>query len=93
WQAAREDAKEKAQKRLDDAKAKLTATEKRIKGDIDKFNADTKAKVEALDKQISTAAAEDKARLQKRIDDLKADRAVRSAKLKKAWELTQDALS
>lgn len=93
WQAAREETKAKAKKRLDDAKAKLTATEQRIKGDIDKFNADTKAKIEALEKQVSSAAAENKAKLQKRIDDLKADRAVRSAKLKEAWELTKDALS
>lgn len=93
WEAAKGEAKQKAQKRLDDAKAKLAATEKRIKGNIDKFNADTKAKIDALEKQIASASAENKARLQKRVDEMKADRAKRSAKLHQAWELTKQALS
>ncbi|ELY0895659.1 DUF1269 domain-containing protein [Pseudomonas aeruginosa] len=92
WEASKAEAKEKAKKRLDNAKAKLAATEKRIRDNIDKFNAETKAKVDALEKQISSASAEAKTKLQKRVADLKEDRAKRSAKLNEAWKLTKEAL-
>jgi uncharacterized membrane protein len=93
WEVSKAEAKENARERLDDAKAKLEATEKRIKGNIDRFNAETKAKIDALEKQISSASTGAKAKLQKRFDDLKEDRAKRSSKLNQAWELAKEAIS
>lgn len=87
------DAKDHAKARVDKARAALQATNKRVKDDIEKFETNTKAKIDAIDKQVAKAAGEAKARLEKRRDVLKADRAARSAKLKQAWELTKEALA
>lgn len=87
------DTKDHAKARVEKAKAALQATNKRIKDDIEKFEVNTKAKIDAIDKQVAKATGEAKARLEKRRDELKADRVARSAKLKQAWELTKEALA
>ena len=51
------------------------------------------AKVNSLKAQITTANAERKAKLEKRIAEIEADFEKRNEKLRQAWELAKEAVA
>jgi uncharacterized membrane protein len=85
-------AKAKLQAKVDDAKARLEAARNHAKTRVDEINRETQAKIQSLYEQASKAPGDAKARLEKRIDEIKADHRVRSEKLGQAWHLTKEAL-
>ena len=85
-------AKAKLQAKVDDAKARLEAARNHAKTRVDEINRETQAKIQSLYEQASKAPGDAKARLEKRIDEIKADHQVRSEKLGQAWHLTKEAL-
>lgn len=93
WRQADEESKQKLQAKIDAAKAKFTAMGERIKSKTESMKAEYNAKIEKLDKQIAKANEEFKSKLEKSREDLKADYAMRSEKLKQAGHLVAEALS
>ncbi len=93
WKDANDERKAKINARIDSLRAKAkTASEaldKRIKDSQEELN----GKVAKIQGQMKTAGEKRQAKLQRRIDDLKADYAIRSAKLKQASALAKEALS
>ncbi|HUL11421.1 MAG TPA: DUF1269 domain-containing protein [Methylococcaceae bacterium] len=80
-------------------KAKLDAAEKRFQGRRDQVNKkieavkrEGEAKVKSLQEQAAKAKGETKAKLEKRIADIRSDLKPRIGKLEQAWKLTQEAL-
>jgi hypothetical protein len=51
------------------------------------------AKIESLKEQIATVRSEEKERLTKRLDEVRAEYRERTAKLDQAWKLTKAALT
>jgi uncharacterized membrane protein len=91
-QAAGE-ARAKLQAKVDATTAKLQATQDAIKARIDASQKETEAKIKSLQEQAAKESGERKAKREARIVELKADQKRRSDLLKKAWELTKEALS
>ena len=83
--------KAKIQAKLDATKAKLKATQEKAKATAEEAKRELDAKVNSLNEQIKTANAEAKAKLEKRREEIKAEYNHRIEKLKKSWEITQEA--
>ncbi|PVE21700.1 hypothetical protein DC522_25185 [Microvirga sp. KLBC 81] len=90
---ARNEAKARLQAKVNDAKARLEAEKNRAKTQVDEMDREVQAKIRALHDQASRAAGDAKARLEKRITEMKTDYEVRSDKLRQAWQLTREALT
>lgn len=87
------EAKVKLQKRVVATKAKLQAMQDAIQARIDASRQETDAKVKSLEEQAAKARGERKAKIEKRIAELKADQKRNNDRLKQAWEHAKQALS
>lgn len=90
---AEENAKDLLRAKVDNAKDELHRTEARAKTRLEALDAEMKAKLTVLEKQMSDAKASAKDKIQMQIVSLKSGYAVRTAKLKQAWDLTAEALA
>lgn len=90
---ARAEAKAKVKAKLDQANAAFEASQRKLQAKIDALDKENKAKIDALTKQLAAAKADAKDKITKRIEAVRADYAVRSGKLKQAWQLTKEALA
>ena len=87
------EAKANLQKKIDAAKAKLHTTHETIEAKIEASQKETEAKIKSLQEQAAKESGQRKAKREARIAELKADQKRRSDLLKKAWELTKEAVS
>ena len=87
------EAKKKLQTRIDNAKAKLQAAQDAMQARLQSSQQETEAKIQSLQEQAVKAQGERKAKLEKRIAELKADQKRRSELLKQGGELIKEALS
>ena len=87
------EAKANLQKKIDAAQTKLHATQKAIEAKIEASQKETEAKIKSLQGQAVKESGERKAKRETRIAELKADQKRRSELLKKAWELTKEAVT
>jgi hypothetical protein len=85
-------AKDKLDARIASTQAALKSAEDRAKARVDSVNKIIDSKIQALKDQASKTTGEGKARLEKQITEIKADRDSRAAKLHQAWQLTKEAL-
>ncbi|NVO16930.1 MAG: DUF1269 domain-containing protein [Rhodoplanes sp.] len=90
---AKAEMKAKLRIRLDDAHAKVSDISGRAQTGLEMLKRETDARIGALKDQLAKAHADTKMRIEQRIDELTADRDRRAAKLKKAWELTKEAVA
>jgi uncharacterized membrane protein len=90
---ANAEAKAKLQIKINATKAKLQAAQDAMKARLESSQQETEAKIQSLDAQAAKARGERKAKLDKRIAELKADQRRRSDQLKQAGEHLKAALS
>jgi uncharacterized membrane protein len=86
-------ARARLQAKVDAAKATLQAKQDEIQARIETSQQATEAKIKSLEKQAAKESGERKAKREARIAELKADQKRRSNLLKRAWELTKEALT
>ena len=86
-------AQAKLQAKVDAAKARLQAKQNEIQAKIEATQQATEAKIKSLEKQAAKESGERKAKREARIAELKADQKRRSGLIKRALELTKEALS
>ena len=91
-QAAFED-KAAIQKDIDAVNKQLKVLQDQAQARLDEARADMEAKLIALQDQARDASGRAKARIDKRIAEAKADFAVRSKKLRQAWDLAKQAVA
>jgi uncharacterized membrane protein len=87
------EARVKLQKKVDAAEAKLLAIQDGIETRIEMSQQETDAKIQSLREQAAKVSGERKAKREARIAELQADQKRRSDLLKRAWDLTKEALS
>lgn len=87
------EARAKLQKKVDAAKAKLHAAQNEFQARIDASQSEMDAKITSLQEQATKESGERKAKREARIAELQAEQKRRSQLLKKAWDLTKEALS
>jgi len=85
--------KEKLEAKVQETRRKLGAKRQELKARIEAVKNEGEAKVESLKEQIATVRTEEKARLTKRLDEVRADYHERTTKLDQAWKLTKAALT
>jgi uncharacterized membrane protein len=85
--------KAKLEARIQETREKLSAARARAEAKLEAIQQEADAKIRAVKQQIAKADADRKEKLQKRVDEIQREHAVRSAKLKEAWKLTQEALA
>ena len=90
---ANAEAKKKLQTRIDNTNAKLQSARDAMKARLESSQQETEAKIQSLGAQAAKARGERKAKLDKRIAELKADQKRRSDQLKQAGEHLKAALS
>ncbi len=93
WTHPTGEAKAKLSAKIDAAKVKLQDASDRMDVHIAQMHKESDAKMAALQKQVATAKADAKARIDKRMSELRGSHERRSAKLKQAWKLTKEALA
>jgi len=93
YRQATAETKAKVKAKVDEAKANLEQAEQRLKIRLDVLQKEANAKIAALEKQVADAQADAKEKIRQRIAAARADLDARSAKLKQAWALTQEALA
>jgi len=86
-------AKAKLTARINEANAKLKNASDRMEAQIVRRQHEMDAKISVLQGQAAKATADAKAKINRRISDLRADHERRSVKLKQAWKLTKEALA
>ncbi|MRR31002.1 hypothetical protein EG834_11910 [bacterium] len=87
------EAKAKLQAKVEGAKGRLQAAQNAIQARIEANQKETEAKIKSLQEQVAKESGKRKAKREARIAELKTDQKRRSELLKKAWELTKEALS
>ncbi len=87
------EARVRLQKQVDAAKTRLQDIQDGIQARIETSNQETDAKIKSLREQVVKESGERKVKREARIAELQADQKRRSALLKRAWELTKEALS
>jgi uncharacterized membrane protein len=90
---AKGDAKAKLQAKIDATKAKLQATHDRAKAALEAARQKMDAKIKSLQEQAAKAKGDAKAKIEARIAEVQSEYKQRTDKLKKAWELTKQALA
>ena len=90
---ANDETRAKLQAKVDQAKARLQAKQDEIQARIESIQKETDAKVKSLQERAAKESGERKAKREARIVELQADQKRRSDLLKKAWDLTKEALS
>jgi uncharacterized membrane protein len=93
WAQANADAKAAVQKQIDAVKKMAAATQAHIQSRAEQAKSEMDAKVKALREQEKQARDRQKARIEKRIGEVKADWEVRHTKLEQARKLIGEALS
>jgi uncharacterized membrane protein/copper chaperone CopZ len=93
WAQSSAEAKTKLQAQINEVKAKLGTLSSEVETRLKKLEADTSAKVASVNDQIAKAKADNKARIEKRLAEVRADHDRRAAKLKQAGELVKEALA
>jgi uncharacterized membrane protein len=81
------------QKQIDDAKRKLKVTQDQAKARMDQAKREADAKISALQEQLKQASGRQRAKIEKRIAEVKADFESRRVKLVEAGELAKEALA
>src|SRR5262245_35571799 len=89
---ARAEDKAAIQKEIDTVKKKIEVMHAQAEKRVSQLESEANAKVSALVEQIKQAGSLRKARLEKKVEDVKADWGRRSAKLHQAEALTKEAL-
>jgi hypothetical protein len=90
---AREENRVKLKARIEDAQAKLQDSLNRAQAWLDQRDAETEAKIEALEEQAAKAREDTRTQIEKRITEMRADYNRRAAKMKQSWELAKEALT
>lgn len=85
--------KAKLQKKVDAAKDKLQASQDEFQARIEANQREMDAKIKSLQEQAIKESGERKAKREARIAELQAEQKRRSELLRKAWDLTKQALS
>jgi uncharacterized membrane protein len=83
--------KARLQAKIEDTRHKLRDTQDEITARIESTRREGEAKIKSLQQQLTTASAERKLQLEKRLAEVRADYRARSEKLQQAWELTKSA--
>jgi uncharacterized membrane protein len=91
YRQAREEHKAKLKARIDEALAKMRSRAAQAKEKRDRLQRETEAKIKALQEQRVRAKADDKAKYEQRIANLRADYDRRADKLVRAAEMWVDA--
>ncbi len=91
--ASNGEAKASVKKTLDSVKTRLKSIDAKAHAKLDEINSEAEAKRKALQAQMKNAHEERKAKLEKRIAEIKADQRVRSEKLHQASMLARQALT
>jgi uncharacterized membrane protein len=92
WQEASDDAKATIEKKMDANKAKMQAIQERTRTKMNQYRAESNAKIAVLKQQREEAKEEKKAKIDAKIEEVKADFHRRNQKLQEAWGLTKEAL-
>lgn len=87
------EARGRLQQQVDTSKARLQEIQDGIQVRIETSNQETDAKIQSLREQAAKISGERKTKREARIAELQANQKRRSALLKRAWELTKEALS
>jgi uncharacterized membrane protein len=87
------DAKGGLKDKVDQARTELHNAEARAEARLGALEAEMKAKIALLEKQMSDAEAGAKDKIRAQMASLQSGYAMRTAKLKQAWTLTKDALA
>jgi hypothetical protein len=90
---ANAEARLRLQKQVIKAIANLQVIQDDIQARIEMSQQETDAKIKSLQEQAARESGERKAKVEAHIAELQADQKRRSDLLKKAWELTKEALS
>jgi uncharacterized membrane protein len=90
---AREENRAKLKARVEDAQSKLQDSLNRAQAWLDQRDAETEAKVKALEEQAAKSRADTRAKIEKRTAEMRADYNRRAAKMKQSWELAKEALA
>jgi uncharacterized membrane protein len=85
--------KEKLEAKVQETRRKLGAKRQELKARIEAVKREGEAKMESLKEQIATVRSEEKERLTKRLDEVRAEYRERTAKLDQARKLTKAALT
>lgn len=81
------------QNEIEAVRQKVMATQALVRARAEQAESEVNAKIDALRIQVTQAGVRQRARVEKRIAEVKADYAVRSAKLEQARKLVAEALS
>lgn len=90
---ANAETKAAVQQRIDATRKKLEATRAAAEARLEQTQHETDAKIETLHGQLQHASDRRKAHIEKRMAEVKADQAARSAKLEQARQLIKEALT
>jgi uncharacterized membrane protein len=90
---AREESKAKLRARMEEVQKKLGQAVERTQKRIDQLDKEVQAKITQLQDQAAKARGEAKARIDRNISELREDYKWRTDKLRKAWQLTKEALA
>ncbi len=90
---ANEENKAKLHEKMEASKAKLKAAGERTKAKADAIAKERDEKIAAIKKQMAKARAENKEKLDNRVEQIKVDFAARGNKLSESWERTKESLS
>jgi uncharacterized membrane protein len=93
WCHATGEAKAKLAAKIDEANARYQKASDRLDAQIARLHKEQDAKMAALQKQAATAKADAKAKIDKRISELRVSHKRRTTKLKELWEQTKQALA
>ena len=93
WNQATDEAKEKLKAKMDATRDKMKALDDQAKKKAEALKKQVEAKINKLNEQRAKAKEDFKKKLEKTRDELKADYEQRSEKLKKARQLTAEALT
>jgi uncharacterized membrane protein len=93
YRQATAETRTKVKVKLDEARANLAQAEQRLKTRLETLQSEATGKIATLEKQVADAQADAKEKIRQRIAAARADLDMRSAKLKQAWALTQEALA
>jgi uncharacterized membrane protein len=90
---ANAETKAAVQKEIEAVKKKLEAMQAQAKAKMEQAKSEMDARIDTMRNQMKQASDRHKAKVEKRIAEVKADYAVRSAKLEQARKLAKEALS
>jgi len=90
---ARAEDKAKLTGKINEVRGRLKRTSDQMEAKIRQRQEEADAKIKTLQAQAATAKVDAKAKIDKRIKELRADGEQRSTKLKQAWQLTKEALT